>query len=436
MKLKNKKVLVYGLGDSGRSALKLLKNHRADVSFFDDDIKYYEYVGFERNPQDKQYDLVVVSPGVKCLNNPLLEIFRQKNIEIISEIDLAYLFSRGKIIAITGTNGKTTTCMLVNQILRTAGYNTFLCGNIGLPFSSICEKTNKHSVTVCEVSNFQLETSKYFRADISAVLNVRPDHLDRHGTFEEYFATKKKIAQNLKKRDLLILNFDDENSKKMILHKKYQFFSKKMLKNGVFVKKNQIFVKRKSILSLNEINLLGEKNLENVLASVAICSHFKVSNQNFSKAISSFRPASHRTEIVGCENGVTFVDDSKATNVASTIACVETFKNKDIILLMGGQGKDIDYGELFCKNFKFRKVICFGADRKNIFRNAQLFGYDCDEFPHFDDAVIFAKEVAKSGEYVLLSPACSSFDEFSSYAQRGERFKELILSQKREAGDV
>ena len=156
MKFKNKRILVYGLGDSGRAVIKLLKKHDAYVSFYDDNIKYFEYVGFERNPQNENYDLVVVSPGIKCLDNPLLKTFEEKNIPIISEIDLAYMFCKGKIIAITGTNGKTTVSMLTNKILKTAGYKTFLCGNIGLPFSAMCEKTTKHSVVVCEVSNFLL----------------------------------------------------------------------------------------------------------------------------------------------------------------------------------------------------------------------------------------------------------------------------------------
>lgn len=427
MRLKNKKALVYGLGDSGRAVINFLKKKDAKVSFYDDDIKYFEYVGFERNPFDKHYDFVVVSPGIVCRENKLLQVLKQKNIPIMSEIDFAYHFAKGKIVAVTGTNGKTTVCMLVNKILKEAGYKTFLCGNIGLPFSAVCEKTTKKSVTVCEVSNFQLETSNIFRADVACILNLKPDHLDRHGTFEEYKKTKEKLAQNLKRKDVLILNFDDENTKKMILHKNFQFFSKKMIKKGVFVKNNQIFVKKKSVLSLNEIKLLGEKNLENVLAAVAICSHFKVSPTDFSRAIFSFKPASHRIQLVGTIGGVNFVDDSKATNVASTVACVEAFLKENKILLMGGQGKDIDYGELFSKNFAIKKVVCFGADGKNIFKSAKSFGYDSILFEKFADAVLYSKKLAQSGDYVLLSPACSSFDEFSSYAERGDKFRKLIL---------
>ncbi len=427
MRLKNKKVLVYGLGDSGRAVIKLLKNKSAHVSFYDDDIKYYEYVGFERNPENQDYDLVVISPGIKCLNNPLIKIFKDKNIPIISEIDLAYLFCKGKIIAITGTNGKTTVSMLTNKILKEAGYKTFLCGNIGLPFSSVCEKVGKNDVVVCEVSNFQLEMSKFFRAKISCILNLKPDHLDRHGSFEEYIKTKKKLIDNKKKNDVLILNLDDEETKKLAVSSKTKFFSKQKLKKGGCVSQNQIFINKKSVLSLNNIPLKGEKNLENVLASISICSHFKVTTENYLKAISGFVPANHRMEFVGEINGVVYIDDSKATNVASTIACVEAFKDKNIFLLMGGLGKDIDYGQLFSLKYNIKKIVCFGQEGERIAQQGTTFGYDCAIFSKFEDAVKYCKQIAQKNDYVLLSPACASFDEFSSYAERGDKFKSLIF---------
>lgn len=427
MKLKNKKVLVYGLGDSGRAVVNFLRKAQAHVSFFDDDIKYYEYIGFDRNPEKENYDLVVISPGIKCLENPLLQEFEKKKIPVISELDFAYLHSQGKLIAITGTNGKTTVSMLVNRILHCAGYKTFLCGNIGLPFTSVCEQTTKDCVIVCEVSNFQLETSKHFRANIACILNIKPDHLDRHGSFEEYKRVKASIASRLKRRDELILNLDDEEARKMILHKKYQFFSKNKLKKGVYIWKNAIYVNKKRVVSLDDIPLVGDKNLENVLASVSICSHFKITPEVYRYALSTFSLASHRMEKVGEVDGVVYIDDSKATNVASTIACVEAFKDKSKILLMGGQGKDIDYDDLFSMNFNIKKVLCFGGERENIKASAEKFNYSCEVFEKFDDAVNFSTLNAEVGDYVLLSPACASFDEFSGYAERGERFKNLVL---------
>lgn len=427
MRLKNKKVLVYGLGDSGRAVIKVLRNHDAYVSFYDDNIKYFEYVGFERNPQDKQYDFVVISPGIKCIGNQLLAEFEKKNIPVISEIDFAYLLCKGKVIAVTGTNGKTTVCMLTHKILKTAGYETFLCGNIGLPFSSICERTTKKSVVVCEVSNFQLEMSKYFRPDIACILNIKPDHLDRHGSFEEYQNAKCKIAQNLKRRDFLILNLDDENAKKISDFKHIQYFSKRKMKKGVYVCGDQIFVNKKAVLKMDKITLKGEKNLENVLACVSICSHFKVGQKELSQAVSNFLPADHRMQVLGGVDGVKFVDDSKATNVASTVACVEAFKNENIILLMGGLGKDIDYAELFSLNFSIQEVICFGQDRAKIALSAQKYGYRTIVFEKFADAVRHAKKISKEKDCVLLSPACASFDEFSSYAERGDFFRTIVF---------
>ena len=433
MNLKNKSVLVYGLGDSGRAVIKILQTEGARVSFYDDDLKFFEYVGFERNPKEKHFDLVVVSPGIKVLGNDLIAYFKEKKIPIISELDFAYLRAKGKIIAVTGTNGKTTVCMLIAKILKEAGLKTFLCGNIGLPFSAICKKTTKDSVTVCEVSNFQLEMCKYFRSDIVCILNVKPDHIDRHGTFEEYKKTKSIICKNLKKNDLLILNLDDEEAKKMIFHKKYQFFSKNLLKKGVFCKNNQIFLNKKPIVSLNAITLKGEKNLENVLAAVSVCEIFKVENFVFEKVLSSFIPASHRMQQVGIIDGVTYVDDSKATNVSSTVACLDAYKNEKIILLVGGQGKDIDYSPIFQTNVAIKKVICFGSEREKIYNCAKKFGFFAEIFENFALAVDFCKKNASSGDFVLLSPACSSFDEFSSYAERGECFKNIVLGCENES---
>ena len=432
MKFRHKKILVYGLGDSGRAAIKLLRKQEAFVSFYDDNLKYYEYVGFERAPQNQSYDLVVVSPGVKCLGNKLLQSFEERKVQIISEIDLAYLLCKGKIVAITGTNGKTTVSMLTNKILKIAGYKTFLCGNIGLPFSSVCEKTTKDTVVVCEVSNFQLETSKFFRADVSCILNIRPDHLDRHGNFEEYKKIKAKIAKNLRKNDILLLNLDDEEAKKMVLHKNYKYFSKNKLKKGVFVSKNQIFINKRSVLSLNNIPLKGQKNLENILASVSICACFKVKPQDIALAVSDFSPAAHRMENLGKINGVTYIDDSKATNVASTIACVDAYKDESFILLLGGQGKDINYDDLFELNYKIKQVICFGQDREKIEKSAKKYDYSTISFEKFDSAVLFCKKISQENDFVLLSPACASFDEFSSYAERGEKFKHLIFEDSYE----
>jgi len=426
MKLKNKKVLVYGLGDSGRAVLKFLEEKGAHAKFYDDDLKFVNSIGYEREPQKKRYAFVVVSPGIKCKGNALLQHFRDEKIPILSELDFGFLFCKGQILAVTGTNGKTTVCMLVNRILKMAGYQTFLCGNIGLPLTAVCSKTSKHSLAICEVSSFQLETSQIFKPDIACVLNILPDHLDRHGGFEEYKNTKVKLAKNVKHRGRLILNLDDEESKKLIFCKKYRFFSKKTLKRGVFLRNGQIFINKTHVLDISEIPLRGEKNLENVLASVCICSNFNVTRDVYKKAISTFVPASHRMEIVGVVRGVTFVDDSKATNVASTVACIQAFKNERIILLVGGVFKEHEMDSIF-QETQFKAVVCFGQSGKLFFDAATKNQQRGFVFEKFVDAVNFCKKIAIAGDYVLLSPACASFDEFSSYAERGDCFKNLIL---------
>lgn len=202
---------------------------------------------------------------------------------------------------------------------------------------------------------------------------------------------------------------------------------KNKMKKGIYVYKDRIYVNKKPVLKTENITLKGDKNLENVLACVSICSHFKVTQNDMARAVSSFSPADHRMQIVGVVGGVKYVDDSKATNVASTVACVEAFKNENSILLMGGLGKDIDYAELFSLNFPIKEVICFGQDREKINASAQKYAYRTAIFEKFADAVRYSKRIAEEKDCVLLSPACASFDEFSSYAERGEIFKSLIF---------
>ncbi len=427
MKIKGKKFLVYGLGESGRAVVDVLKRKGADVCFYDDNLEFANYIGFERDPFSKKYDCVVVSPGVNGNQNKLLEHFKNNGVRILSEIDFAYLLCKGKIIAITGTNGKTTTCLLTYKILKNSGFDAFLCGNIGLPFSAIAEKTTKNSIIVCEISSFQLELSSLFKPNIACILNLKPDHLDRHGSFDNYKKAKEKIAQNMKNENVLILNMDDEETKQMIVHKNFKFFTKKETKHGTNIVNQTICNGKKKILDIDKIKLKGEKNLENVLASVAICSHFKVKKEVFEKTIENFETASHRMEVVGDVKGATYVDDSKATNVASTLACLQAFKDRPIVLLLGGMGKDIEYDEIFESGFSIKCVVCFGMERKNISKCAEKHRQKFVVAKNLKLAVKESCLQAESGDVVLLSPACSSFDEFSSYKDRGDKFKEYVL---------
>lgn len=420
MKFKNKKVLVYGLGDSGRSAVKLLTRLGAHVFFYDDDVEYSNYVGYVRHIDEEMFDYCILSPGVKVKDNSFIETLKDKGTKILSELDLGYLFLKGKIIAVTGTNGKTTTCGLIYKILKDNGYDARLCGNIGKPISSL-SSTTKKTVTVVEVSSFQLESSKLFRCDVGVILNIKPDHLDRHGTMQEYIDIKSKLALFTKK--LLVLNLDDEIAKTIKNAKKCLYFSKKTLKKGVFLKNNQIFINKTPVCAVDNIKLKGEKNLENVLAAVASLSQFK--RLNFNDSIRTFSLKPHRLEVVGERSGVLYVDDSKATNVASVVNAITAFKDKHILLLLGGKGKDAPYDEIF--QYPLKEVITFGEEGEKISATANHYMLPTANFSHFDDAVFYACERGEKGDVVLLSPACSSYDEFSSYVERGERFKEFVL---------
>ncbi len=420
MKFKNKKVLVFGLGDSGRSAVKLLSKLGAKVFFYDDDVQYANYVGYVRRVEEEKFDYCILSPGVTVRENKTLEMLIGNGTKILSELDLGYLFLKGRVVAVTGTNGKTTTASLIYKILKDNGYDARLCGNIGNPISSV-SGTTKKTVTVVEVSSFQLETSKLFRADVGVILNIKPDHLDRHGTMQNYIDCKAKLCEFTRK--FLVLNYDDKIVRNLKNEKKCLFFSKKTLKKGVFLRNNQIYINKTPVCGTENLKLLGEKNLENVLGAVGALSKFR--NIKFNDSVKNFTPSPHRVEVVGEQGGVVFVDDSKATNVASTVNALSAFANKNIILLAGGRGKEAPYDEIFQRHLKL--VVGFGEEGEKICAVANAYKTPSVYVGRFDNAVRYACEKSESGDVVLLSPACSSFDEFSSYKERGERFKEIVL---------
>ena len=426
IKLKGKNVLVYGMGISGQAACKLLHEKGACVSIYDDENRFSNIFNYEKEPLQKKYDFVVVSPGIKVIGNGLISHFFMNNTPVISELDLGYLFSKGKIIGITGTNGKTTTTSLVGDIMKKSNKQTFVCGNIGQPISNIALKTDKNSVIVCEVSNFQLELSSYFAADVACILNLAPDHIDRHGSFEEYLRVKKKILTG-KHRQKVVLNYDDENTNKLLIDKKVLFFSKKMLNKGVFVKNNAIFHNKTKIISLNDLPLFGEKNLENVLAAVSIAVKMKVKPAVIKAAIVSFKAPPHRLEYLGQVGGADVFDDSKATNISAALASISSLGENGLVLLLGGQNKGFKFDEIFNKNYNFEQVLCFGQAGQEIFDCAVGYSYQPLLFASMKEAAFYAKANAQPGQKILLAPACASFDEFSSYAVRGEIFKEIMF---------
>ena len=418
--------MVYGMASSGQSAASLLHEEGACVSIYDDGNKFSSFYSYEKSPTLKQFDLVVVSPGIKVRGNDLISFFVQNGTQVISELDLGFLHCKGKVIGITGTNGKTTVTSLVGDIFKKAGKESFVCGNIGLPISSVAKKTSKKSYVITEVSNFQLEESKFFNPDVACLLNITPDHLDRHGSFEEYIRVKKKILYRPKKQKV-VLNYDDKITRELFLSKKTLYFSKKMLNKGVFIKNGAIYFNKTKIISCSDIPLFGERNLENILASVAISCACKIKPQYIKKAIMQFKAPPHRMEYLGQVNGADVFDDSKATNISACKSAIESLGEKRIVLLIGGQNKGFKFDEIFSVGYDLEEVLCFGQCGQEIFDCASQYGYSPKLFPSMKGASFYAKERAQKGQKILLAPACASFDEFSSYAVRGEVFKEIML---------
>ena len=382
-------------------------------------------------------DLIVVSPGVPA-RLPALEQARARGIPVWSEIELAWRFLRGKLIAITGSNGKTTTTSLVAHILQTASIPTQVGGNIGTPLLSLVEASMDTTVTVAEISSFQLETIEKFRPEIGVLLNLTPDHLDRHASFEEYAAAKMRMFENQLERDAAILNADDPEITKRMPAKPHIFwFSRqKRVATGAFVRDSQIFFRHEGMETLvarrEEISMRGEHNLENVLAACAAAYLAGATPDAIAAGVKSFRGVEHRLEFVAEINGVQFYNDSKATNVDATLKALEAFSGR-LIVILGGKDKGSPYTPLIEPlRQRARVALLIGAAAAKI--ASQLGDSVPIEYARtMEHAVELAVERAHPGDTVLLAPACSSFDQFENYEHRGRVFKELVLSRAAQA---
>jgi UDP-N-acetylmuramoylalanine--D-glutamate ligase len=378
-----------------------------------------------------EQDLIVVSPGVPA-NLPALVAARKKNIPIWSEIELAWRFLRGKLVAITGSNGKTTTTALVAHILQTANIPTLVGGNIGTPLLALVERSTDPAVTVAEVSSFQLETIESFRPEIGVLLNLTPDHLDRHGTFEEYARAKMRMFENQLERDIAVLNADDPEVTKRMPAKPHIFwFSRqKRVANGAFLRENEIIFRNEgseTVLARREqIPLRGEHNVENVLAACAAAYLAGATPAAIAGGVKSFRGVEHRLEFVAEIAGVQFYNDSKATNVDAAVKAVQAFPGR-LLVILGGKDKGSPYTplrDLLQERAKVALVIGEAAEKIA----ADLQGtVEIERAGTLERALEMAMERAQPGDTVLLAPACSSFDQFENYEQRGRVFKELIM---------
>jgi len=384
-------------------------------------------------------DLIIPSPGVPADDAFLLKA-RSKGITIWSEIELAYRFLEGKLIGITGSNGKTTTTTLVHHILRAAAMPAYLAGNVGTPLISEVEKMDAGSVAVAELSSFQLELIEKFRPNIGVLLNLTPDHLDRHKTMEAYAAAKARIFENQTELDAAILNADDAASAKYAPKKPqvFWFSRKKHVTNGACLQGEEIVVvhdgKEEPVMRSAEIPLAGAHNLENALAAVIIARLAGVDAASIAKAVKSFAGVEHRLEFVADIRGVRYYNDSKATNVDATLKALEAFPGR-ILVILGGKDKGSDYTVLQ-KPLRERAILALliGAAADKI--EKQIAGSVAIERAGIlERAVEAASLAARSGDVVLLAPACASFDQFENYEHRGRVFKQLVRAlEKSSAG--
>ncbi len=458
--MSSQRVLVAGSGVSGIAAAKLLLTMGGEVVLYDGNEKLDE-AEIRGNFEDSSrvavilgqleraalmgVELCIISPGIP-LDAPFVALLDEAKIPIWGEIQLAYQCAKGRLAAITGTNGKTTTTALTGQILKDYFDAVFVVGNIGTPYTEVALETTDKSVTVAEVSSFQLETIMDFRPQVSAILNITPDHLNRHGTMERYIGAKKSIAVNQTEEDTIVLNYEDpvlrefglkkntseENELNFPLKAKVIFFSsKRTLEEGLFLDGDEIILKeekkREVVVNVHDLKLLGCHNYENVMAAVAISRILGVPLESIQKTIKEFQAVEHRIEFVMERSGVKYYNDSKGTNPDAAIKAIHAMPGPTL-LIAGGYDKNNEYDE-WIESFgnKVKYLVLIGQTRDKIAQCAREHGFT--EIMYAEDmqeAVKVCASYANMGEHVLLSPACASWGMFKNYEERGRVFKECV----------
>ena len=443
MDLENQKVLVAGLGKSGMAAYELLKNMGAKVSLFDGkkdlDVSGYDapvFLGKMTKEELAGFACAVFSPGVP-LDIDLASELRELNIPIIGEIELAFLCEKGVVAGITGTNGKTTTTTLVGEIMKAYKEKVFVVGNIGNPYTKEVEKSAADSVTVAEISSFQLETIDTFHPVVSAVLNITPDHLNRHKTMEEYIRVKLSITKNQTKEDLCVLNYEDDvlrdSAKEMPCEVTF-FSSKQKIANGLYQNDNKDIVDAKTgeaLMNMSECNLPGDHNCENIMAAILITRKLGVPMDTILSVVKKFQAVEHRVEFVKTVRGVDYYNDSKGTNPDAAIKGIQSM-SKPTVLIGGGYDKQNTYDEwIEAFDGKVKLLVLIGQTREKIAECAKKHGMENIVLADsFEEAMDTCVKAACPGDAVLLSPACASWGMFPNYEVRGKMFKEYVNSLK------
>lgn len=448
--MSDQKVLVAGTGKSGIAAAKVLLEMGGEVVLYDgnkeldpekikanfeDGTKVSVVLGELTRPDLLGVELSIISPGIP-LDAPFVAVLDEAKIPIWSEIQLAYHVSKGKLAAITGTNGKTTTTALTGEIMKAFYEEVFVVGNIGIPYTETALETTDKSVTVAEVSSFQLETIMDFRPDVSAILNITPDHLNRHGTMENYIEVKERIASNQTEHDWIVLNYDDEvlrefGESKELKPKVLYFSGRQELKEGLYLDGDVIMYrhggKTEELVNVQELQLLGRHNYENVMAAIGISIHMGVPMETILRVVKAFQAVEHRIEFVLERAGVRYYNDSKGTNPDAAIQAIHAMPGP-IVLIAGGYDKQSEYDE-WIESFgeKVKYMVLIGQTRDKIAECARRHGFT--EIMYAEDmaeAVRVCAAYANTGGNVLLSPACASWGMFDNYEQRGDIFKECV----------
>ena len=447
MDMKNKKVLVFGSGISGIGAGKLLEQVGASVVLYDgketldkevlkaqlgDDTKAEIILGELSEEVMETLDLVVMSPGVPT-DLPVVLKMRDMGIPIWGEVELAYIYGKGDVLAITGTNGKTTTTALLGEIMKNYKESVFVVGNIGNPYTAAALEMREDSVAVAEMSSFQLETIHEFRPKVSAILNITPDHLNRHHTMEAYIKAKEDIAKNQTKEDTCVLNYEDEVTRKIGENVKANvlyFSSQRKLDRGIYLDDGNIILRQDEeilVCNVNELKLLGTHNYENVMAAVAMAAAYGTPMEVIRRTIKEFAGVEHRIEFVREKDGVAYYNDSKGTNPDAAIKGIQAM-NRPTVLIGGGYDKDSEYEEwIQAFDGKVKLLVLVGATKEKIAEAAERVGFVSYVMADsFEEAVEKCIEAAEPGDAVLLSPACASWGMFKNYEERGDKFKELV----------